>query len=101
MATAIMPEINGELVIPAVSSSYPTLGNAYRHGGYTVSHSGSLESIRLTVPSMVRLPVGMTVPASNLETRLWTAHAAPEPYTRFLLLSRSTHFFNEAFNVKV
>jgi len=37
--TDIMPEIKEKLSVPAVSSSYPTLGNAYKHGGYTVNYS--------------------------------------------------------------
>ena len=37
-----LPELNLKLVVPAVSSSYPTLGASYRRGGYEVDHASKL-----------------------------------------------------------
>lgn len=42
MPTAALPEVKERLVVPAVSSSYPTLGAAYKHGGYEISYANRL-----------------------------------------------------------
>ncbi len=42
MAIATMPEVNEKLIVPGVSSSYPTLGAAYKHGGYEIDYAPRL-----------------------------------------------------------
>ena len=42
MAIASLPELRERLVIPSVSSSYPTLGATYKQGGYEVDHASRL-----------------------------------------------------------
>ncbi|MBI5060723.1 MAG: hypothetical protein HZB67_00235 [Candidatus Aenigmarchaeota archaeon] len=42
MVTTALPEVKERLVVPAVSSSYPTLGAAYNHGSYEVKYADRL-----------------------------------------------------------
>jgi len=42
MAGNTTHKVDRKLVVPAVSSKYPTPGNAYSHGSYTVNYSPSL-----------------------------------------------------------
>ncbi len=64
----IFTRIERRLVVPAVSSSYPTLGNAYKHGGYEIDHASKLvRTGKHYYDSKAEIPKGMRMSTAGEE----------------------------------
>ena len=68
MATASLPELTEKLVLPAVSSSYPTLGANYNQGGHEINHAGRLvRTGKHYYDSKAEIPEGMRMSTAGEE----------------------------------
>ena len=74
MAIASLPELKERLVIPAVSSSYPTLGATYKQGGYEVDHANRLvRTGKHYYDSKAEIPEGMRMSTAGEELAIQLA----------------------------
>jgi len=82
MATASLPELKERLVLPAVSSSYPTLGANYKQVGYEVNHASRLvRTGKHYYDSKAGIPEGfrMTTAGEELAIQLALEHSGNDP----------------------
>ncbi|HLD85818.1 MAG TPA: hypothetical protein VI968_04645 [archaeon] len=82
MATASLPELKERLVLPAVSSSYPTLGANYKQVGYEVNHASRLvRTGKHYYDSKSEIPEGfrMTTAGEELAIQLALEHSGNDP----------------------
>ena len=74
MATASLPELKERLVVPAVSSVYPTLGVAYKHAGGDVNYSrGLVRTGKHYYDSKAEIPEGMRMSTAGEELAIQLA----------------------------
>ena len=95
MATASLPEVKERLVIPAVSSSYPTLGANYKQGGYEVDHASKLvRTGKHYYDSKAEIPEGLRMSTAGEEFAIQLAleRAGQDP--------RKAEVFNDLFGRK-
>src|SRR3989338_5373048 len=82
MATASLQELKERLVLPAVSSSYPTLGANYKQVGYEVNHASQLvRTGKHYYDSKSEIPEGfrMTTTGEELAIQLALERAGNDP----------------------
>src|SRR3989344_7702125 len=82
MPTATMHEVKERLVLQPASSTYQTLGNAYKHSGSIVKYSGSLRRTgKHYYDSKAEIPEGMrmSTAAEELAIQLALERAGKDP----------------------
>ncbi len=74
MATVSLLELKERLVVPAVSSSYPTLGANYKQGGYEIDHANRLvKTGRHYYDSKAEIPEGLRMSTAGEELAIQLA----------------------------
>ncbi|MBI3190785.1 hypothetical protein HYZ41_03715 [archaeon] len=74
MATASLPEMKERLVLPAVSSGYPTLGATYKQSRYEVDHASRLvKTGKHYYDSKAEIPEGMRMSTAGEELAIQLA----------------------------
>ncbi|MBI2583241.1 MAG: hypothetical protein HYW25_01115 [Candidatus Aenigmarchaeota archaeon] len=92
MTTATLPELTGNLVVPAAAGSYPALGAAYRHEGSSIDYSPWLvRTGKNYYGSKAEIPEGirMSTAAEELALQLALEKAGNDP--------RNAEVFNDLF----